>query len=150
MIEYKDNSFVNGFLERKAGGRFEGELYIEGVNLSPIEGAYFKKDEKLFLWLKRKPLLEYDIEEEKFHIRPREPRWEAYLEKKSTETVAYKGEFMFLRFRYQIIGVWDAVLGKDKQRLNFFVERKPMPEQVIINKINERYKSKINNHERRR
>ena len=45
---------------------------------------------------------------------------------------------MFLRFKYSIVGVWDNVFGKDKQRLNLFVERLPMSEQTIINSNNER------------
>jgi hypothetical protein len=56
--------------------------------------------------------------------------------------VAYKGEFAFMRFRFSITGVWDKVLGKDKQRLNLFVERLPLPEQTIINSINEAKKNK--------
>jgi hypothetical protein len=43
-----------------------------------------------------------------------------------------------LRFRYSIVGVWDNILGKDKQRLNLFVERLPMSQQTIVNRINER------------
>lgn len=144
MLGYHGNNFINGYLERKTGGKYEGELSVEGIDLSPIEGIYFKQKGVQYLWIKRKPLLEYDIKSEKFLERPREPRWEAYLQRQSGKAVSYKGEFALLRFRFKIEGVWDVVLGNDKQRLNFFVERLPMREQTIINNINERNKQSKN------
>lgn len=128
----------NGYLERKHGGRYEGEINVEGVSLSPIEGVYFKENGKQYLWLKRKPLLEYDHETESYKHRDREPRWETYLKKESSSVVAYRGEFVFLHFKYSVVGIWDSSLGKDKNRLNLFVERLPMNQQSIINAIKER------------
>ena len=125
-----------GYIERKANGTREGVLAIDGVDLSPIEGMYFEKKENKenWLWLKRKPLLEYDSQTLKFNQRQKEPRWETYLKKTSGEgKVAYQGRFVFLRFVYEITGIWDAVLGKDKERLNLYIERLPMSEQSFIN-----------------
>lgn len=58
--------------------------------------------------------------------------------KKQTDNnvVAYKGEFFFMHLKYSIVGVWDKVFGTDKQRLNLYVERKPMGQQTLINAIN--------------
>jgi hypothetical protein len=139
MAEYS-STWCNGYLERKADGRYEGEITVEGVNLSPIEGMYFNKDGKTFLWLKRKPLLEYDLASMVYRKRSREPRWEAYLTKVSKDCIAYKGVFALLHFRYEIVGVWDAIERESKNRINLFVERLPMNEQTIINGINERNK----------
>ena len=130
--------YACGWIERVRGGRYEGGLVVEGVDISPIEGVYFQQDGRNWLWLKRKPLLEYDLKSEKYLERPREPRWEVYLEKQGSQVVAYRGTFAFLHFRFQITGIWDVVLGKDKGRLNLFVERLPAAEQTIINAINER------------
>jgi len=139
MLEFHENGYVNGFLERKSGGHYEGKLSIEGVDLSPIEGVYFQEGGKQYLWIKRKPLVEYDYETQTYKKRPREPRWETYLEKQiDNNVVAYKGKCNLLHFRFSIIGTWDRVLGKDKQRLNLFVERLPMADQTIINNINKR------------
>ncbi len=133
--------YSNGYVERKAGGLCEGELTIEGITLSPIEGTYFKEDLQQYLWLKRKPILEYDEETMTYKKRQRQPKWEAYLKKCSDSSqVAYRGEFIFFKFCFTIVGIWDAVLGKDKQRLNFFIERMPTTQQTIINAINERKK----------
>lgn len=132
----------DGFLERRQGGRYEGELRIDGVDISPIEGVYFKERGKNYLWLKRKPLLEYDPDSQTYRQRSREPRWEAYLEKQGNGIAAYKGGFAFLRFKYQIVGIWDVVLGKDRHRLNLYAERLPRNEQTIINNINARNKEK--------
>lgn len=135
---------IDGYLERKGGGRYEGCLSILGIDISPIVGVYFKneKDGKNYLWLKRKKVMEYDIKKETFTERESRPSWESYLEKSINENdaVIYRGEFFFLRFRFRITGVWDKVLGTDKrhQRLNLFVERLPMRQQTIINSINER------------
>ena len=134
-VEYSN---TNGYLERKQGGRYEGNIIVDKVDLSPIEGVYFKEDNKQYLWLKRKPLLEYSEKEEKYLQRPREPRWEAYLEKQNNGVVAYVGYFIFLRLKYKIVGIWDIVLGKNKQRLNFYIERCPQNEQIIINKTSAR------------
>lgn len=133
------DGFVSGFLERKPGGRYEGELRIDGVDISPIEGVYFKQDDNSYLWLKRKPMLRYNDKTMTYVTTAREPRWEAYLKKQvEHNTVAYKGSFTFLRFAYSIMGVWDIVLGREHNRLNFYVERLPMSEQLILSSINER------------
>ena len=86
-------------------------------------------------------MLVYDENTQQYLSRKREPRWEAYLEKQMDgSTIAYKGEFHFLMFKYEIVGIWDSVLGKEKSRMNFFVERLPMEKQDIINGINKRRK----------
>lgn len=133
--------YINGFLERKHGGRYEGILNIDGVDISPIEGVYFQEKGKQYLWLKRKPLLEYDFEAQTYNRRSREPRWETYMEKSMQQPIAYDGTCFFLRFKYRIFGIWDKVFGMERQRLNLFVERLPMSEQTIINGINERNKN---------
>ena len=132
--------FESGYIERKSEGRYEGNISVEGINLSPIQAVYFKNEGETYLWLKRKQLLEYDHETMSYTKREREPRWECYLKKQvEGSTVAYKGEFAFMHFKFSITGVWDKILGQDKkQRLNLFVERLPMNQQTIINSINER------------
>ena len=135
----KERGYNNGFIQRKAGGKYEGEIEIDGVDLSPIEGIFFK-DEKgdTYLWLKRKPMLEYNLETGEYYNKRREPMWEVYLKKQPKGVLSFKGEFVFFRFCYTIVAIIDSVIGKEKQRLNFFVERKPMGEQTIINNINKR------------
>jgi len=134
-----NSDYINGYIERKAGGEYTGVLSIEGVNLSPIIAQYFKQDTDYYLWIRRKPLLEYDSQTMKYNRREREPRFEAYLKKQSNEnTFAYVGEFFFLRFKFKIVGIWDNNFYKDRKRLNLYVDRLPMSEQTIINGINER------------
>lgn len=133
------DGYINGFIERKNEGRYEGRITIDGVSMPSISATFFKEEGESYLWLKRKKILDYDFESQTYKEREAEPRWEAYLKKQiEGNTVAYKGEFMFLRFRYSIVGVWDRILGNDKQRLNLFVERLPMSQQTILNGINER------------
>lgn len=134
--------YINGYIERKSGGRFDGTLRIDSVDISPITAVAFKEGSKTYLWLRRKDMLVYDENTQQYLTKKREPRWEAYLEKQvEGSAVAYKGEFHFLMFKYEIVGVWDKVFGKEKSRMNFFVERLPMEKQDIINGINERKKS---------
>ena len=78
MEEY---SVSDGYIERKAGGGFEGNVCIEGVNLSPIVATYFQHNGENYLWLKRKPLLEYDLKTQSYKQRNRRPSWECYLKK---------------------------------------------------------------------
>lgn len=133
--------YINGYIERKAGGEYLGEVKIEGIDLSPIIAQYFKQDGENYLWIRRKPLLEYDADTQKYTKREREPQFEAYLKKQlEDKTFAYVGEFIFMRFRFKIVGIWDTILGLDKKRLNLFIDRLPMSEQTIINGINERKK----------
>lgn len=134
-----DSDYLNGYIQREAGGRYEGRLTIDGVNISPIEGVYFKKGLQNYLWLKRKPLLEYDFDKEVYNRRESKPKWEAYLKKINNGHIAYQGEFYFLHFRYNIVGIWDRVLGIERQRrLNLFVERLDMNNQTIINLIRDK------------
>jgi hypothetical protein len=137
-----DDDYINGFIERRSGGRYEGNITISGVSLSPIEATYFKDNGKNYLWLKRKPVMEYDWNTQEYRLRKAQPYWEAYLEKQVTsneQLVAYKGEFIFMRFKYSICGVWDTVLGKsERHRLNLYIERLPLNKQTILLNINER------------
>ena len=129
--------YINGYVQRTKSGSYEGRVVIDGISLPEITAVYFKENEDSYLWLKRKKVLDYDFESHSYKEREAEPRWEAYLKKQlDGNTVAYKGEFMFLRFKYSIVGVWDSILGKDKQRLNLYVERKPMRQQTLVNAIN--------------
>lgn len=135
----ESGEYINGYIERRKDGSLEGILRIDGVDISPIEGKMFKKDGDTYLWLRRKDLTEYDVEEQRFKTRKRKPRWETYIKKQLDKgTVAFKGEFFFLRYRYSITGVWDNVFGIEKGRLNLFVDRFPMREQTLLNKIREK------------
>lgn len=139
------DDYRNGFLQRETGGAYEGRLTIDGVNISPIEGQYFKRDGELWLWLRRKPIMEYDIDTQTFRKRSRSPFWEVYLQRKiENGETAFKGEFIFLKFRYSITGLWDKVIGKEKRRLNLFVERLPLSQQSLINKINDKKRKETN------
>ena len=136
---YDGSTLPNGYIERKPHGKYEGELVIEGVDVSPIECQMFQQDGDKYIWLKRKDMLVYEQREQRYITRKREPRWEAYL-KKGTEnsTTIFRGDFYFFMFKYSIVGVWDDVLGKEKNRMNLFVERLPLDKQDIINGINKR------------
>ena len=134
------DDYINGYIQRTKSGSFEGKITIDGISLPEITAVYFKENDECYLWLKRKKILEYNYELQSYKERDAEPKWETYLKKQlDGNTVAYKGEFFFMHFRYSIVGVWDGVFGMDKrQRLNLFVERLPMSQQTIINNINER------------
>ena len=138
------DDYINGFVERKNNGTYGGNLTIEGINLQGgITAVYFKDDGENYLWIRRKKVLEYDFESQAYKERDAKPQFEAYLKKQiDNNAVAYKGEFIFMRFKYSITGVWDKVLGNDKQRLNLFVERLPLSQQTIINSINESKKKR--------
>lgn len=124
------------YIQRRRDGRFEGEVSIEGIDLSPIDGMFYKQDGKMFLYLKRRPVLEYDAETMSYKQRESMPYWSAQLEKQGDGVCAYRGEFMFLRLRFSIVGIWDKIMGQDKQRLNLYVERLPIQQQNIINLYN--------------
>lgn len=130
--------YINGYIQRSQGGSYDGKITIEGILLPAISAVFFKDNGENYLWLKRKKVLDYDFESQTYKEREARPQWEAYLKKQLDDgTVAYKGNFFFMHFKYSIVGVWDKILGSDKQRLNLFVERLPMSQQTIINSINE-------------
>ena len=138
MYSISDN-MANGYLARRGDGRYEGEIMVEGINLSPIQGMYFKNGDKMMLWIKRKRILEYDDINMRYIEREREPRLETYMNEVvefNERRIAFRGEFMFLRLRFSIIGIWDNVLGNKKDRLNLYVERMPIEQQTIVNGIN--------------
>lgn len=136
------DGYVNGFIERDSFGNYTGTLTVEGINLSPIEGQYFKKDGDVYLYMKRKPIMEYDYDKCCYNKRERKPQLHIYMKKQvnGDGVVAYKGDFMFMRFKFNIEGVWDAILGKERNRLNLFVERAPRSEQTLLQSIVERKK----------
>lgn len=136
----EDALYANGYLERAGNGSYQGRLNIEGIDISPIVGVYFRKENETYLWLKRQRILEYDDVNQRYIEREAQPKWEVYMKKQTdNNVVSFKGEFFFLRFRFTIIGFWDKVLGNDKHhRLNLVVERMQMSQQTIINKINAR------------
>ena len=132
--------YVNGYVERNSWGKYVGMLTVEGINLQHIEAQYFKKDGDTFLFIKRKPIMEYNYEKEQYMTREPKPQVSIYMKKQidGDGVVAYKGDFMFMRFKFYIVGVWDAILGKERNRLNLFVERAPLSEQTLLHKIAER------------
>ena len=130
------SDYINGYIQRAQGGSYDGKITIEGILLPAISAVFFKDNGENYLWLKRKKVLDYDYESQTYKEREARPQWEAYLKKQiDNDTVAYKGEFFFMRFKYSITGVWDKILGNEKQRLNLFVERLPMSQQTIVNSI---------------
>lgn len=138
-MSYYNSNIPNGYIERKPHGKYEGELIIDGIDISPIECQMFQNDGKKYLWLKRKDMLVYDAQEQRYITRKREPRWEAYLEKGTEGNLTiYKGEFCFFMFRFSIKGIWDEVFGKEKSRMNFYIDRLALDKQDIINGINQR------------
>lgn len=133
-----NEDFISGYVERKKDGEYSGVLKIDGVDLSPIVATLFRQDCNKYLWLRRKDIMEYDYDTSSFITRKREPQWECYLESDlQNNSPIMKGQFIFLRFKYSITGVWDVVIG-EKQRINLFVERLPLKEQTLLNEINER------------
>lgn len=138
-MDYNDG-YVNGYIERNGYGKYTGALTVDGINLSPIEGQYFKKDGETFLFIKRRPKMEYDVDKCEYVTRERKPTVLIYLKKQvgSDGVVVYKGDFMFMRFKFNIEGVWDAILGKERNRLNLFVERAPRQDQTLLQSIIER------------
>lgn len=139
-----DDGYVNGHIERATGGGYNGTLRVEGIDLSPVEAQFFKKDGDTYLFIKRKPIMEFNYEEQRYITRERRPQVPIYMKKQvdSDGVVAFKGDFMFMRFKFNIVGVWDAILGKETNRLNLFVERAPKNEQTLLQSINERNKKK--------
>ena len=135
------NSVEDGYIQRVGEGKYEGEIKIKGISLSPICGVMFQEEGKNYIWLRRKDILEYDPETQTYVKRKREPQWEAYLEKQLNDNVVqYRGEFYFMRVKFSVVGIWDSVMGMDKQRMNFFIQMLPREKQDIINMINSRKK----------
>lgn len=133
-----NDSYINGYIEQKNEGRYEGRITIDGVTMPSISAIFFKEGSESYLWLKRKKILDYDFESKTYKEREAKPQWEVYMKKQLEDNVvAYKGEFFFLHFKYSIVGVWDKVFGIDKKRLNLFIERLPLTQQTVINAINE-------------
>lgn len=142
MNDYGD--YINGHVERTTGGGYNGTLRVEGIDLSPVEAQFFKKDGDTYLFIKRKPIMEFNYGEQRYVTRERRPQVPIYMKKQvdSDGVVAFKGDFMFMRFKFNIVGVWDAILGKETNRLNLYVERAPKNEQTLLQSINERKRKK--------
>lgn len=132
--EIIQRQIYDGFLEKTRNGTYEGNVIIDGVDLSPITGIYFKENSKFWLWLKRKDKIDYNFQDGTYKKRVAVPYWECYLEKQKGGRIAYKGFFFFCHFKYAIVGMWDKYM-QDKDRMNLYIERLPQEEQTIINNI---------------
>lgn len=130
-------SISKGYIERNKGS-YVGELIIDGVDISPISALFFRDNGTHWLWIKRKPILDYSFEQSCYLTKSPKPQFEVYLTKTSNskQGIAYKGTFVFFRFKYTIVGIWDDA-HKDTDRLNLLIERLPMDKQDIIQRINE-------------
>lgn len=126
---------LNGGYIELTKGEYVGELSIDGVNISPIVGFFFKDKRTRWLWIKRKRILEYDFENGTFANKDPKPSFETYLQKQSSGNVAYKGEFVFFKFKYSVVAFWDD--EKTKRKMTLSVERLPNKQQNILNKIKE-------------
>lgn len=134
-----NDDFINGFIEKSLYGDYSGELSIEGIDLSPVQAQYFKKDLDTYLWIKRKDKLIYDADTQTYVRKQRTPKLDCYLKKCVEDNkVVYRGEFYFMHFKFSITGLWDKVVGVERSRLNLFVERLPIEQQTIINNIKNR------------
>lgn len=133
--------YYNGGYIELTKGEYVGELVIDGISISPIVGLFFKDSGTQWLWVKRKRELEYDIESGEYKAKKPRPSFEAYLKKQINSNVAYKGEFIFFKFKYRIFAIWEENEHK-KGRLNLFVERLQIEEQNIIKLINQRNNEK--------
>lgn len=129
-------NYTNGYLARKDKSYYLGELSIDRIDISPIEATFFEREDETYLWMKRRPILEYDGQSYKQRLR--RPHWECYLKKKKDARDTFEGAFIFMRFKYTIIAQWDATYDDKFKRMNIYVERLPMEEQTIINNIRQR------------
>ena len=66
-----------GYIER-CKGEYVGNLIIDGVDISPIVAYFFTKNHVRWLWVKRKQILEYDIDNETFTKRNPTPTLDVY------------------------------------------------------------------------
>jgi len=136
------NDYTNGILIRRKDSYYQGTLRIDGVDISPVEATFYKDGDDTRLWIKRRPLLEYDNKEHCYKQRLRRPHWEAYLRRVKGVRDAFEGTFMFLRFKYTITAHFDVTYQDKFSHVNLFVERAPIEEQTIINGIYERNKER--------
>lgn len=137
MERYYDKyGYANGYLERKAGGLYHGDMVIEGVDVSPIVGTFFKDEGENYLWLRRQSIFEYNLDTGEYVSKTPRPMWQVYLKEQKDKQIAYRGSFIFFHFKFNIVGIWDNLHKYDK--LVFFVERAAREEQSIINEINKK------------
>lgn len=121
----------------KTKGEYIGTLNIDGVDISPIVAYFFTKNHIKWLWIKRRQILEYDIDNNVFTKKNPTPKFEVYMKKQQHGNIAYKGEFVFFKFKYDIFAIWHESNGKEK--LELYVERVPKENQNILNSINKIY-----------
>lgn len=123
-----------GYIERTKG-EYVGEMSIDGINISPIVGFFFKDGRTRWLWVKRKKILEYDMETGTYSTKNPKPTFEVYMQKQTSGNIAYKGEFVFFKFKYSIVAFFDDAKTQDK--VCFAIERMPIEQQNILNRIKE-------------
>lgn len=122
-----------GNVIRTANG-YIGQINIEGVIMDINATFWDGKKYKCDLWIQRIKEKKYDELNNKFIDYTPKPFLQCFANKlKKKDTFDYKGDFIFVGFKYDLIAWWD---DKAEHQLNISVERsKSQPILERLNKI---------------
>ena len=113
---------VNGYI---------GNISIEGVVLQ-IVCSFWSDKKPHYIWVKRMKEERFDVATNTFNSYDPKPFFECYANKtKKPDSMAYRGEFMFVGFKYNLAAWFE---DKTEKQLNFEIERSSS--QPIIERLN--------------
>ena len=121
-----------GYVSRDNKEGYVGFANIDGCVIK-INCAFFMTTKPNYIYLQRCSKLKYDDKNKTFIEYNPYPTFQAKLNAtKRGDSVSFRGEFMFVSFRYSICAFWE---DKDKKLLKFDIER--CEKQPLLERINE-------------
>lgn len=128
----KQSQRNKGFICSQRKG-YKGQMNIDGVKLS-VE-CEFWKDRKgdSFIHIKRQKMKVFDEKTTTFKDVDPKPSFECYARHTGLKypKPSYKGYFIFAKFQYELLGVWNT---REERTLMILVER--TNDQPVIERLN--------------
>ena len=127
-----------GLVTRTNNG-YIGRLNIENV-IFDIQTTFWSDKSPNYIWVQRPKEKNFDEKTKTFMDYIPKPFFECYAYKaKKNDIMAYRGDFMFVGFKYELIAWYE---DKNGHQMNFEVERSKS--QPILNRLNEINKEQSN------
>lgn len=119
-----------GYVVRTMDG-YIGQLSIEGVVID-INCTFWSDKKPNYIWVQRIKEKIFEPKTMTFIDYIPKPIFNCYANKTKNDTMNYRGEFMFVGFKYELMAFWE---DKKDHQLNFEVKR--CERQPILERLNQ-------------
>lgn len=120
----------HGYVIRTISG-YIGKLSIDGVVID-INCTFWSDKKPNYIWVQRVKEKIFEEKTKTFIDYIPKPTFNCYANKTKNDSMNYRGEFMFVGFKYELMAFWE---DKKDHQLNFEVKR--CERQPILERLNQ-------------